>query len=56
TQAIAPGDELHTDPQRCIRCCACVKGCPTGARSYETPFAAALSRNFSLRKPPVALL
>ncbi|WP_288864347.1 4Fe-4S binding protein [uncultured Alistipes sp.] len=56
TQAIARGDELHTDPQRCIRCCACVKGCPTGARSYETPFADALARNFSRRKPPVTLL
>lgn len=56
TQAIAPGDETHTDPTRCLRCCACVKGCPTGARSYETPFAAALSRNFARRKPPVTLL
>ncbi len=55
-KAIARGDELHTDPQRCIRCCACVKGCPTGARSYETPFADALARNFSRRKPPVTLL
>ena len=41
---------------RCIRCCACVKGCPVGARTFETPFAAALSRNFARRKPPVTLL
>lgn len=56
TQAIARGDELHTDPTRCIRCCACVKGCPAGARRYDTPFAALLARNFSRRKPPVVLL
>ena len=30
TQAIARGDEVHTDPARCIRCCACVKGCQIG--------------------------
>lgn len=56
TQAIARGDELHTDPARCIRCCACVKGCAFGARTFTTPFAAALARNFSRRKPPVTLL
>lgn len=56
TQAIARGDELHTDPARCIRCCACVKGCSFGARTFETPFAAALSRNFARRKPPVTLM
>lgn len=56
TQAIARGDELHTDPARCIRCCACVKGCAFGARTFRTPFAAALARNFARRKPPVTLL
>ena len=56
TQAIARGDEAHTDPARCIRCCACVKGCPVGARSFHTPFAAALARNFTRRKPPVTRL
>lgn len=53
TQAIARGDEVHTDPARCIRCCACVKGCPVSARSFHTPFAAALARSFTRRKPPV---
>lgn len=53
TQAIARGDEAHTDPARCIRCCACVKGCPVGARTFDTPFAAALARSFTRRKPPV---
>lgn len=51
--AIAAGDEEHTDPTRCIRCCACVKGCPVHARTFETPFAAALSRNFRRQKPNV---
>lgn len=50
------GDELHTDPTRCIRCCACVKGCAFGARTFETPFAAVLSRNFARRKPPVTIM
>lgn len=56
TQAIVRGDEVHTDPARCIRCCACVKGCPVGARSFHTPFAAALARSFTRRKPPVTRL
>lgn len=54
--AIGSGDELHTDANRCIRCCACVKGCPYAARTFRTPFAQALSRSFSRRKPPVTLL
>lgn len=54
--AIGKGDELHTDPTGCIRCCACVKGCPYRARTFRTPFAQALSRNFSRRKQPVTLL
>ena len=53
---IALPDAGHRPPRRCLRCCACVKGCPAGARSYDTPFAAALARNFARRKPPVTLL
>lgn len=56
TGAIRRGDELHTDPARCLRCCACVKGCPVGARTFDTPFAAALARNFSRRKESVTLI
>lgn len=56
TQAISPDDPAHTEPTRCLRCCACVKGCAVGARSFHTPFAAALARSFSRRKPPVTLL
>lgn len=56
TQAIARGAEEQTDPTRCLRCCACVKGCPAAARTFSTPFADALSRSFARRKPPVTLL
>lgn len=56
SQAIAQGDEQHSDAARCIRCCACVKGCPNGARTFTTPFAEALARNFRRRKPPVTIV
>ncbi|MBJ2189716.1 MAG: 4Fe-4S binding protein [Muribaculaceae bacterium] len=38
---------------KCIKCCACVKSCPEGARSLSSPFAPVLSANFSLRKSPI---
>ena len=44
------------DAARCIRCCACVKGCPVGARTFRTPYAEALARNFTRRKEPVTRL
>ena len=50
------GREELTDAAHCIRCCACVKSCPVGARSFETPFAAALARSFRKPKPNVTLL
>lgn len=43
---------IETDVNRCIRCCACVKACPNGARLYDNPFAAFLHANFSDRKEP----
>lgn len=55
-QAIPEAEPWVTDPARCIRCCACVKGCAAAARSFDTPFAAALARNFTRRKEPVTLL
>lgn len=51
--AITLGDELKTDPTLCIRCCACVKVCHKEARTFSTPFAEPLSRNFQQPKPPV---
>lgn len=38
-QAILKGDECNTFADKCIKCCACVKGCPHGARSFDSPFA-----------------
>lgn len=55
-RAIAKGDECHTSAERCIRCCACVKGCPQQARSFDTPFAVLLSRHFKYRKENEMLL
>lgn len=55
-QAIAPDEPTRTDPARCIRCNACVKRCPVASRTYSTPFAAVLARNFSKRKEPVTRL
>lgn len=46
------GGEIDTDKNSCIKCCACVKGCPTEARLYDTPFTAYLHRNFSTRREP----
>lgn len=36
TGAIAPDENLTTDPDACILCCACVKGCPEDARIIES--------------------
>ena len=44
------GDECNTVAGRCIKCCACVKGCPQKARTYDTPFAALLSDCFKKQK------
>lgn len=56
TQAIALGSEEMTDTTRCIRCCACVKGCQSGARTFISPFAKPLAENFQMRREPLYLL
>lgn len=48
--AIKKGDECYTDAEKCIRCCACVKGCPQKARTFDTPFAALLADCFKRQK------
>lgn len=53
TKAISVGHEEVTDSTRCIRCCACVKGCPSGARTFESPFAPVLSKCFQMRREPL---
>lgn len=50
------GDDLRSDPVRCIKCCACVKECPTGALAFDTPFTAVLAKNFAARKQPELFL
>ena len=45
-----------SDPALCIKCCACVKECPEGARTFDTPFTAILYKNFSARKEPESFL
>lgn len=50
TGAIVKGDECHTAPDKCIRCCACVKSCMQHARTFDTPFAPLLSKYFSKQK------
>lgn len=54
--AIAEGDELHTDTDKCIKCCACVKMCKKKARIYDNPFAAILSECFKKQKLPQTIL
>ena len=54
--AITAGQEETTDKDKCIRCCACVKGCPRRARTFVTPFASILSKNFRRRKQPKVML
>lgn len=55
-QAIAKGDELHTDTTKCIKCCACVKNCPAKARVFDTPFTVLLSQCFKKQKEPQTIL
>lgn len=55
TRAIAP-DCRDANPTKCIKCCACVKICPQGARLFHSPFAKTLSENFKLRKSPQWIL
>lgn len=54
--AIRKGDELHTETDKCIKCCACVKMCKTKARIYDHPFAAILSECFKTQKLPQTIL
>lgn len=49
-EAILKGNECDTIVEKCIKCCACVKGCPQKARSYNTPFAALLADCFQKQK------
>lgn len=50
--AIVKGDETHTNADKCIKCCACVKSCKQKARIFDTPFAVLLSQCFTKQKKP----
>lgn len=52
----ADGSQIETDVNQCIRCCACVKECPVGARVYNTPYTAKLFTNFKERREPETFL
>lgn len=56
TGAIVEGEEHRTTVEKCIRCCACVKSCKVGARTFHTPYAPLLSKNFPTQKQPQVLL
>ena len=53
TGAIDIRQPSFSNPELCIKCCACVKGCPQTARSYQTPFAPILYRTMKKRKEPI---
>lgn len=40
----------------CIKCCACLKFCPAGARRFATPYTEKLFLNFSARREPELFL
>ncbi len=42
--------KIKTDKMKCIKCCACVKECPTGARVFDTPYTAMLHAKCSVRR------
>ena len=44
--------QIVTDKMMCIKCCACVKDCPSEARIFDTPYTAMLHQHFSTPKEP----
>ncbi len=54
--SITPDDLMVNDADICIKCCACVKECPEEARSFYSPFALVLNKNFNVRREPELFL
>lgn len=56
TAAVSINGDVKTETELCIRCCACIKNCPEGARIWEDPMmkkiAGMLSQYFSYPKEP----
>lgn len=46
----------ESSAQGCIKCCACLKFCPAGARRFDTPYTERLFLNFSARREPELFL
>lgn len=51
-KAIRLEEEIVSDPATCIKCCACVKQCPSQARVFDTPYTDMLFKNFSTPRQP----
>lgn len=47
---------MSVDPEKCIKCCACVRACKRKGFVYETPLAQLLSDYFKKQKEPQTLL
>lgn len=58
THAIAVSDEgkIETEVGKCIKCCACVKECPNGARVFDTPYTPMLHAKCAARREPELFL
>ena len=52
--SIALSDEgkIETEITKCIKCCACVKECPNGARVFDTPYTPMLHQKCAARREP----
>lgn len=48
--------KIETEVSRCIKCCACVKGCPNGVRVFDTPYTAMLHAKCQTRREPALFL
>lgn len=52
----ADGMMAESRAEGCIKCCACLKFCPAGARRFDTPYTERLFLNFSVRREPELFL
>jgi ferredoxin len=43
---------IPTEITKCIKCCACVKECPNGARVFDTPYTPMLHQKCAARREP----
>ena len=48
--------KIETEIAKCIKCCACVKECPNGARIFDTPYTPMLHEKCAARREPELFL